>query len=151
MVQAGTPINGRLCKAYLDVDGSIASPTWVELGKIQGAGKTSQRDLAEVKERVLDETTVLLGHNTKEFTLQLTRRPADTNYDTLEDAHESGAKVGIALMTGTITEVGQRGFQGECYVTGFDDDQGHDSTMVTVTLRPCADYTTAPAIVEITS
>lgn len=151
MAQTGGPINGRLCKLYLDVDGSIASPTWVELGKVQGAAKTSQRDLAEVKERVFDETTVLLGHNTKEFTVQLTRRPADTNYDTIEDAHESGAKVGIALMTGTITEVGQRGFQGEVYITGFDDDQSHDSTTVNVTFRPAADYTTAPAIVEISA
>lgn len=151
MTQTGGPINGRLCKAYLDVDGSIASPTWVELTKIQGASKTSQRDVAEVKERAIDDTTVLLGHATKEFTLQLTRRPADTSYDTIEDAHESGAKVGIALMTGTITEVGQRGFQGECYVTGFDDDQSHDSTVAVATFRPCADYTTAPAIVEITA
>lgn len=140
---------GRLHKLYIDADGSIATPTWVEYGEIQGASRTGSRDVAEVKERGLAETTVMLGHKTREISMTVTKRPGNTNFNLLQTAYETGAKIGVAMMTGTITTAGEQGYQAECYVTQFDDDQAHDSTTCTVTLRPCADYTTAPAFVEI--
>lgn len=140
---------GRLHKMYIDADGDIETPTWVEYGEIQGASRTGGRDVAEVKERAIDETLVMLGHKTREISLTVTKRPSNTNFDLLQAAYESGGKVGVAMMTGTITTAGEQGFQSECYVTQFDDDQAHDSTTCTVTLRPCADYTTAPDFVEI--
>lgn len=142
---------GRLHKLYVDADGSIASPTWVEYGEIQGASRSGGRDVAEVKERGLSETTVMLGHKTREISLTVTKRPGNTNFNILQTAYETGAKVGIAMMTGAIATVGEQGFQAECYVTQFDDDQAHDSTTATATLRPCADYVTAPAFVEISA
>ena len=140
---------GRLHMFYVDADGDIATPTWVLYGKIQGANRTQQRDVAEIKERDLDETLVMLGHKNREITLPITKRPGDTNYDILEAAFESGAKVGIAMMTGPIATSGERGYQAEMYVTGFDDDEAHDATTINVTLRPCGDYVTAPAFVQI--
>lgn len=140
---------GRLHKLYLDADGDIASPMWVEYGKIQGGSRSGSRDVSEIKERDLDETTVMLGHKSREISLTITKRPGDTNYDILEAAWETGVKVGVAMMTGPIATVGERGFQAECYVTAWDDDQANDSTTIAVTLRPCADYVTAPAFVEI--
>lgn len=140
---------GRLHKLYVEPSADLALPTWEEYGKIQGANRTGQRDVAEVKERDLEDTTVLLGHKNREITLPVTRRPGNTQYDYLEDAFENGTKIGIAMMTGEIATSGERGYQAEMYVTGFDDDQAHDSTSVQVTLRPAADYTTAPDFVEI--
>jgi hypothetical protein len=55
----------------------------------------------------------------------------------------------VAVMTGAIATAGSNGYQAEVYVTQFDDDQGHESTTRAVTLRPAADYVTAPAFVEI--
>lgn len=141
---------GRLHKFYVDADGDIAIPTWVEYGEIQGASRTGQRDVAEVKERGIDETLVMLGHKNREISLPITKRPGNANFDILQTAYEDGSKVGVAMMTGEITTVGEQGYQAEMYVTGFDDDQAHDATMAQVTLRPCADYTTAPDFVEIT-
>lgn len=146
---AGEARLGRLHKLYIDADGDIESPTWVEYGEIQGASRSNPRDVAEVKERGLDETTVLLGHKTRELSLTVTKRPGNTNYDILEEAFESGSKVGVAMMTGPIATAGERGYQAEMYVTNWDDDQAHDATSATVTLRPAADYTTAPDFVEI--
>lgn len=140
---------GRLHKMYVDADGDIATPTWVEYGEIQGANRTQQRDVAEVKERGLDETTVMLGHKNREISLTLTKRPGNTNFDILQTAYEDGNKVGIAMMTGPIATSGEQGWQGECYVTGFDAPEENDSTTVAATLRPCADYVTAPDLVEI--
>ena len=149
MPLTGGALIGRLHKLYIEPTADLATPTWEEYGKIQGASRTGQRDVAEVKERDLEDTTVLLGHKNREITLPVTRRPGNTQYDALEDAFESGAKIGIAMMTGAIATSGERGYQAEMYVTGFDDDQAHDSTQVSVTLRPAADYVTAPDFVEI--
>ena len=149
MPATGKPRQGRLQKAYYDADGDIATPMWIELGKIQGGGKTSQRDVSEIKERDLDETLVLLGHKSRELTLQLTRRPGQADFNALQDAYENGTKIGFAMVTGDITDSGQRGWQGEVYVTGWDDDQSHDGTVISVTIRLAADYDTAPDVVEV--
>lgn len=146
---AGEARIGRLHKLYVDADGDIAVPTWVEYGEIQGGGRSDQRDLAEVKERGLDETTVMLGHKSREVSLTLTKRPGNTNFDLLQAAFDTGAKVGIAMMTGAIATSGEQGFQAEMYVTAFNDDQANDSTTVSATLRPCADYVTPPDFVQI--
>ena len=140
---------GRLHKLYVDADGDIAVPTWVEYGEIQGGSRTGQRDVSEIKERAFDETLVMLGHKNREISLTATKRPGNTNFDLLQAAFESGAKVGIAMMTGPIATSGEQGYQAEMYVTGFDDDQANDATTVAVTLRPAADYVTAPDFVEI--
>ncbi|MFV0445671.1 MAG: hypothetical protein ACK5Q5_18980 [Planctomycetaceae bacterium] len=149
MPATGKAIIGKLCKAYIDVDGDIAGPTWVEAPKIQGLSKTSSRNLAEIAERGEDDVLVLPSHINREISFELTRRPGDTVYDTLENAFEDGTKVGVAIMTGGIAVSGSRGYQAEVYVTQFDDDQGHEGTTVSVTVRPAADYTTAPAHVAI--
>jgi len=141
---------GRLHKFYIDADGDIATPTWVLYGKIQGANRTGGRDVAEVKERDLEDTLVMLGHKNREITLTITKRPGDTNFDLLQAAFESGSKIGIAMMTGLIATVGEQGYQAEMYVTNFETPEEHDSTANTVTLRPCADYVTPPEFVEIT-
>lgn len=149
MPLTGAALLGRLHKLYIEPTADLALPTWAEYGKIQGANRTGQRDVSEVKERDLEDTTVLLGHKNREISLPITRRPGNTEYDALEDAFENGTKIGIAMMTGTITSSGERGYQAEMYVTGFDDDQAHESNAVQVSLRPAADYVTAPAFVEI--
>lgn len=146
----GALIIGRLHKLYIEPVSDLEAPTWVEYGEIQGATRTQQRDVAEVKERNFLETTVELGHLNTEVTLQISRRPGlTTTFDVLEAAARSGDNVGIAMMTGGITEPGERGYQAEMKVVGFDDDQAHDSTMVSVTLRAAASRDTDPAYVEI--
>lgn len=151
MALTGKPKIGKLKKFYIDVDGSIASPTWVLVGTIQGLSKNSSRAVAELEERGEDEVLVMIGHKTNEVTFQLSCRPGQTIYDAIETAYQNGTKIGIAVMTGVITDVDERGYQAEVYVTQFDDDQAHTSSAISVTVRAAADYTTAPAHVEISS
>jgi len=144
-----TPRIGRLHKLYVDADGDIATPTWVEYGEIQGGNRSQGKDLAEIKERGLDETVVLPGHKTREVSITLTKRPGNVNFDILQTAFETDAKVGIAMMTGPIATSGEQGYQAEMYVTQFDDNQENDSTTVNCTLKAAADYVTPPDVVEI--
>lgn len=149
MAVTGTPRIGKARKCYLDIDGDIASPTWVELGKIQGLSKNYGRNLAELEERDVDDVTVMPGHMNREVTIELTHRPGNTSFDAIQDAHEAGSKIGLAIMSGVITNAGEVGYQAEFYVTGWDDDEAHTNSTVSVTVRPAADFTTAPAFVQI--
>ena len=149
MPLSGGALIGRLHKIYIELDADLATPTWGLYGKIQGGNRSGNRDVSEIKERDLDDTTVLLGHKNREITIPITRRPGNAQYDALEEAFENGTKIGIAMMTGLIATVGERGYQAEMYVTNWDDDQAHDSSTIQVTLRPAADYVTAPDFVEI--
>lgn len=149
MAVTGKPTIGKARKFYVDVDGSIAVPTWVLAGKIQGLSMNSSHNVAEIEERGESDVLVLPGHKTREISLQLTHRPGDATFDAIQDAYENQTKLGVAVMSGLITNVGERGYQAEVYVTQFDDDQGHTNSAIAVTLRPAADYVTAPAFVEI--
>lgn len=146
---AGAALSGRVQKLYIDVDGDIATPTWVEFGKIQGASISGPRDVTEIKERDLQDTIVLPGHISREISLTITRRPGNTSYDAVRAAHNAGTKIGVAMMTGPIAEVGQTGFQCEAYCIDWNDDQAHDNGAIECTLRPAADYVTPPAFVTI--
>lgn len=145
----GSALLGRVHKLFVDPAGDLTTPTWTEYGKIQGASRSGGKDVAEIKERDLIDTTVLPGHRNTEITLPITRRPGDTEYDALEDAFHNDAKISIALMTGEVATIGERGYQAEMYVTQWDDDQAHDGTAVQVTLRPAADYVVAPDFIEV--
>lgn len=147
----GKPRIGKARKCYIDVDGDIETPMWVELGKIQGLSKSYSRNLAEIEERDVDDVTVEVGHMNREITIELTHRPGDTNFDAIQDAHENGTNIGLAIMSGDITTNGERGYQAEFKVTGWDDDEAHTNSAVSVTVRPAADYETAPAFVEISA
>lgn len=139
---------GAIEKLYYDADGDIAIPTWVELDKIQGASITSQRDVVEIKERALLETLTMNAHKSREITFQLTRRNSDADFKALQDAYEADTLLGFAVATGDIATSGTRAWIGEARITGWDDDQSHDSSTIAVTVRPAADYTTAPTIAE---
>lgn len=150
MPATGGAVIGKNCKLYIVADGDLSgTPTWAESGKVQGVNSNSSYNLAEIEERDQDDVLVLPGHRTREVTFQLTFRPGDTIFDAIQDAYEDATKIGVAVMSGAIDDVGQRGYQAEVYVTQFDHDQSNTASSVAVTLRPAADYTTAPAFVEI--
>ena len=149
MSVTGKPTLGKNRKFYIDVDGAIATPTWTLAGKIQGLQLSGPHNVAEIEEREEEEVLVLLAHKKRTLSLQLTHRPGNTIYDAIQDAYENQTKIGVAIMSGPIANSGERGYQAEMYVEDFDDDQGHTNTAVAVTLRPAADYATAPTFVEI--
>ena len=149
MAATGAPILGKLCRAYVEPTATIEGGTWEELGRIQGLTKNGSRNVAEIAEREEEEVLVLVSHKTREISFDITRRPGSAGYDAVEAAFEGGTKIGLTVLTGDIEDADSRGYQAEVYVTQFDDDQGHEATTVSVTCRPAADYTTAPAAIGI--
>lgn len=141
---------GKLKKLYYSAAG-LAVPTWVEQGKLQGGTLTRSKDVAEVKERDLNITTVLTAHDNVGYTFTLTRRPGDTFFDAIDEAYNNDTNVALAIMTGDITNSGERGYQAEFKVVNLTDNEEHTGTTVEVEIRPAADYTTAPAAVEISA
>lgn len=149
MALTGAAKLGKNLKLYVDVDGDIASPEWVEATIAQGVTCNLERATADVLERGVDFTLGLVGHAGVPVEVTLTRRPGNAVYDAFQEAAWGGTKIGLAVMTGTITDADERGLQGEFYVTTHGDDQGHESTSCTFTCRLAADYTTAPAYVTV--
>lgn len=147
MAVTGAPTIGKLKRLYSCPD--LSSPVWTEQGKVQGGNIDRNRDVAEIKERVIDETTVLVGHINTSYRLSLTRRVGDTFYNAIEDAFSNGTNINLAIMTGDITNSGERGYQAEFKVVSFPDDESHTNSVNEIELRPAADYGTAPAAVEI--
>lgn len=148
MALTGIPVIGKSMIAYYDADGDIAVPVWVAIGKAAGTAVEFDRDVAEVKERDEDDTTVLLGHINRTMTLEMARRPDNAIYDIIEAAAENGTKIGMAFYTGAIATQGHRGWAGEVYITASSDPQGHTDVIRTYTVRPCAAWITAPTFAE---
>ena len=148
MALTGVPVIGKNRKAYYDADGSIASPTWVEIGKCQAADMSGDRDKAEVKERDCDFTTYMAGHWNIEPTIELTVRPGNSVYDALWTAWDTGGLIGIAISTGAIATQGNQHFQAEVLITSWQSGGGHTDVTATLTFSPYAGYTTAPAMAQ---
>lgn len=143
-------ITGKAHKAYIDVDGSIASPTWVLLTAVIGTSGTGGTwSTFEASPRDVDFTLVKPVSLDVKPTITMARRPGTTGYDTLLTAFRTKAKVGLALMTDLIAQAGSKGLQGEFYVTGCDADEAPESGEVTFTVGLAIDYVTAPAYVVI--
>lgn len=140
----GTVIAGVHCKTYYDADGNIAVPTWVELTGTSGVQLPSKWTTAKVLQRSPRIELNIPVHLQIPVTVKLPRRPGNTAFDIFMTAHRTDAKIGIAVMSGLITDTGEYGVQYEAKVTEANDDQGHDGVEVVFTVEPDANYTTAP-------
>ena len=147
---SGAPQIGKVRNAYYDADGSIASPTWVAIGKMSGGDHSATRDSVEIAERDIDLKTYMHGHFDIKPQLELTVRPGNSVYDALRVAFETKAKIGLAMMTGLITDSGHYGIQGEFRIEEWSEPQGNTDVSASLTLALAADYTTAPAFVVTT-
>jgi hypothetical protein len=151
MALTGAGEVGFIEEVYYDADGDIASPTWVLMPGVQDVQVSSQSNKSEIAVRNEDFVGVVPTHKVVSITVTLTKRNGDTNYDALREAHFSNTKIGVAAMTGPVATVGEKGFQAEAYVTGWDDDGAHEGNSVSVTIEPAANATTAADYVTISS
>lgn len=144
----GAPQIGKVRKFYYDADGSIASPTWVPVGKMSGGDHSSQHEKVEIKERDNNFTTYMLGHTDVPIQVELTVRPGNAVYEALYDAHIAKTKIGVAMMTGDLTVGDHFGIQAEVRIDSWQEPQGNTDVNATLGISLAADYTTAPAIVK---
>jgi len=151
MALSGAGEVGYTEEIYYDADGDIASPTWVLMPSVQDVQVTASKNVAEIAVRNDKEVGVVPTHTVREITVVLTKRNGETNYDALKAAFEDNTKIGVAAMTGPVATNGEKGFQAEAYIVGWDDDGAHEGNSVSLTIRPAANPTTAADYVTISS
>lgn len=150
MALAGAGEVGFIEEIYYDADGDIASPTWVLIPGVQDVQVSASKNVSEIAERNVPEIGVVPTHTSREITVTITKKNGNTNYDALKAAFEDNTKIGVAAMTGPVATAGEKGFQAEAYIVGWDDDGAHEGNSVSITIRPAANATTAADYVTIT-
>lgn len=151
MAVSGAGEIGFIEEIYYDADGDIASPTWVAFPGVQDVQQTSSKNVSEIAERNVPVIGVIPTHTNFEVSVTITKKNGNASYDALRAAYEDNTKIGIAAMTGPVATVGEKGFQCEAYIVGWDDDGSHEGNNATLTIRPAANPTTAADYVTISA
>lgn len=149
MALAGAGEVGYVEEIYYDADGDIASPTWVLMPGVSDVQVTSSKNEAEIAERNVYVVGVVPTHMNWSVSVTIEKRNGETSYDLLRAAYEDNTKIGVAVMTGLVATVGEKGFQCEAYITGWDDDGAHEGHTASLTIKPAAPATTAADYVTI--
>lgn len=136
---------------YYDADGNIATPTWVLIPGVQDVQENSSLNESEFAERNVPVIGVVPTHETYSVDVIISRRNGETSYDALRAAYRARTKIGLAVMSGPIATVGEKGFQCEAYITGWNSDGSHEGNNATLTIKPAANPTTAAALVTVAS
>lgn len=130
-----------------NITGALDARTWVLYGKVQDVKKKTSYAKIEVTEYDSPDIKHLRGHRTTEITLKISRRPGNSGYDALEDAHEAGTPIGLAFVThgAAIDETGARGWWGDVEIFEWDEDTSKEGTTVDLNFGLTANSALAPA------
>ncbi len=143
------PKLGTKCKTYIDASGGVT--TWVEVVNVEDATLNQDRNAGEVMNRGSDWVKVLTGKKNAVIDVTLTLNVADAQYIALRNAYNNDSDVGVAVMSGVITTVGEEGFQAACKIVSFNRTETlQDVVKIAMQLRPSAASTIEPAYVLIT-
>lgn len=151
MALAGAGEVGFTEEIYYDADGDIASPTWVLIPGVQDVQESSTYNKAEIAVRNVDVVGVVPTHEVYSVDVTITKKNGHTDYDALRAAYQAKTKIGVAVMSGPIATVGEKGFQAEAYITAWNNDGSHEGSAVTITIEPAANATTAATVATISS
>lgn len=137
--------SGLNCALYIDGSG-VGGSSWSEVDDAANVSQSSQRNQGTVKNRSSSYELFLPGQISVEHTVTVTLNRGDTALATIKTAYDAGTILGVAAMTGTITDINEIGYQYDALVTSFNMEQGIDDAVeLTIGLRPHANYGTAPS------
>ncbi len=151
MALTGSGEVGYTEEIYYDADGDIASPTWVLIPGVQDVQENSAKNKSEIAERNVGTVGVEVTHTVYSVDITITKRNGNTDYDALRAAYEAGTRIGLAVMSGPVATVGEKGFQSEAYITSWSGDGSHEGNSVSITIEPAANPTTAASVVTISA
>jgi hypothetical protein len=138
-------------KLYLDPSG-VGGSSWTEFTYIEDNTLGLERNVAEIANRASDWIKVLTGKRKATVSFTATFKLGNTQYEALRDAFHNNTDIGIAVMSGTITDAGEEGLQADCKVTKFERAEPlQDAVKCNVELMPSAESTTEPAYSEIST
>lgn len=149
MALSGAGEIGYTEEIYYDADGDIASPTWALMPGVMDVQENSTKNESEIAERNVATIGYEVTHTVYSVDVTLAKRNGDSDYDALKAAYEDNTRIGLAVMTGPVATVGEKGFQCEAFITAWNNDGSHEGNSVTLTLKPAANPTTAADFVTI--
>ncbi|QDV26935.1 hypothetical protein [Aureliella helgolandensis] len=147
---------GRTCKAYVNIGGTLATPTWVEMKRISNVARPKGRGTSDRMYRGAKNKKKVTGY--REFGFSFTYVPAragsaaataDTVITTLEDSLDNETILDVCFMDAAVTgdAVGVRGY---VQVSKFDrKEDDEDSVTYDVELVEVEEYDGAGDLVEI--
>lgn len=142
---------GGNMKLYLDPSG-VGGSSWTEYTYVEQDSLNEERTAAEIRNRASDYVKVLGGKLNSTIELTATYHKGNAQYEALRDAFINNADIGVAVMTGTITDAGEEGLQADCKVVAFNKPRPlEEGASFSFTLRPSAESTTEPAYTEIST
>lgn len=144
---AGGYKTGQQCKLYYCAAGIGGTPTWVEFTIVQEPSLDLSRDEGVVEDRASDFKRYVAGMIDAPLSLRISRKVGDTAYDLFADAFFDEDIIGIAMASGTITDVGEEYFEGDFIVTGFPlTESMNEAGSVEIQLRLAANSANAPGL-----
>ena len=138
-------------KAYVSAITHMAtSPVWQEIDLVENVGMEDSRAEATVRNRSSIYAKSGAGTRDITYTLTCTYDAADTIIELLRDAYDAGTLIGLAIMDGDITTIGEIGIYMDVEVFSAPKAEDLDEfDKIEFKLRPSAKSTFEPTRVVI--
>ena len=142
-------IMGGDCIFHTD-DAGAGQGIWATYDGVADVTVNSVRNEGTRKDRSLDYETTHAGQRVVSVSVRLTFEAGDTQMEEIRTAHNSGADIGIGVMTGAIATTGSEGLICDAKVIEYTTEQPlEDPVTVNVTFKPSADSTYALTYTEV--
>lgn len=127
---------GRTCKAYVNVGGTFASPTWVEMKRISNVKRPKSRGSSDKMFRGAGHKFKVGGY--KECGFSLTYIPAkagsaaataDTVISALEGSLDNETVLDVLFLDRPVATVGAKGIRASVQCFKFDRNEDDESAI----------------------
>lgn len=140
---------GGDCVFHTD-DAGAGIGTWATYDGVADVTVTATRNTGRRKDRSLDYETVHAGQRVISVSATLTFEAGDTQMEEIRTAFNSGADIGIAVMSGPVATTGSEGLICNAKVTEYSTSQPLENVVsISVTFEPSADSTYALTYTEV--
>lgn len=128
---------GRSCKAYVNIGGTLTTPTWVEMKRITNVNRPKSRSTSDRMFRGAKTKKKVTGYIEYGFSFDYIpakagsgAATADTVIGALEASLENDTPIDAAFMDRAIATSGAKGVRGPMQVTKMDRKEEDENSIV---------------------
>ncbi len=147
---------GKTCKAYVNIGGTFAAPTWVEMRRISNVNRPKSRSKSDRMFRGAKNKMKVGGY--LELGFSFTYIPAragsaaataDTVITALENSLDNETQLDVCFMDRSVATAGAKGIRGYVQCFKFErKEEDENSISIDVELDPVEAEDVAGALVE---
>ena len=129
---------GKTCKSYVNIGGTLASPTWVEMKRISNVQRPKSRSTSDRMFRGAKNKKKVGGYIEYGFSFQYVvakagsaAATADTVLTALENSLENETVLDVCFMDRSVATVGAKGVRGpvQCFKLDRKEDDEDSITL----------------------